>query len=72
MISYRKLFALLSLRGMKKTDLLNIMTSRTLSRLSKGENINTDTLCKICKYLNCQPGDIIEYIEDSLEKKEHP
>lgn len=63
MIRYYKLFDLLQRRGMNKTRLLNIISGPTLAKLSKGENVNTDTIVKICKFLNCQPGDIMEVIE---------
>lgn len=67
MIKYNKLFALLAMRGMKKTDLLQIISSPTLAKLSKGDVIKTDMLEKICSFLNCQPGDIMEYIADEQE-----
>lgn len=61
MLKYYKLFDLLNRRGMKKTDLLQIISSPTLAKLSKGETIKTDVICKICDFLNCQPSDIVEY-----------
>lgn len=64
MIKYYKLNDLLNRRGMKKTDLLDIISSPTLAKLSKGETIKTDVIDRICKKLNCQPGDIMEYIPD--------
>lgn len=63
-IKYYKLFDLLMRRGMKKTDLLEVISSPTLAKLSKGESITTDVLGKICDFLECQPGDIIEYISE--------
>lgn len=63
MIRYNKLFALLALRGMKKTDLLKIISSPTLAKLSKGETITTEVIEKICLFLNCQPSDIMEIVE---------
>lgn len=62
MIRYYKLFDLLNRRGMKKTDLLCVISSGTLAKLNKGENINTDIIDKICIYLDCQPSDIMEVI----------
>ena len=64
MIKYYKLFDLLNRKGMKKTDLLDIISSPTLAKLSKGEIIKTDIIDKICMKLDCQPGDIMEYIPD--------
>lgn len=62
MIVYNKLFDLLARRGMKKTDLLVILSSKTISKLSKCELINTRTILEICNFLDCQPGDIMEYV----------
>lgn len=62
MIRYYKLFDILNRRGMNKSDLLEITSSKTIAKLSKGENINTDIINKICLFLNCQPGDIMEVI----------
>lgn len=64
MIRYYKLFDLLNRRGMNRTDLLEIISSPTLAKLSKGQNINTDIIDKICIFLGCQPSDIMEVIYD--------
>lgn len=64
MIRYYKLFDLLNRRGMKKTDLLQIISAPTLAKISKGKNIQTDVIDKICIALGCQPGDIMEVITD--------
>lgn len=66
MLRFYKLFDLLNRRGLKKTDLYDIagLTSPVLAKLSKGEPVNSKTIDKICKGLNCQPGDIMEYIPD--------
>lgn len=49
---------------MKKKDLAERanISSYTLSKLNCGDNVNTDTLVKICKALDCQLDDIIEII----------
>lgn len=64
MMKYNKLFALLAQRGMKKIDLLEVVSSPTLAKLSKGASVTTDILCKICEYLDCQPSDIMEYVKE--------
>ena len=61
MMKYYRLFDLLARRDMKKTDLLSVISAPTLAKLSKGETVKTDVLCKICDFLDCQPGDIMEY-----------
>ena len=64
MMKYYKLFILLDKKGMKRTDLLKIVSSVTLAKLGKGESVTTDIICKICDFLDCQPGDIMEYIKE--------
>lgn len=64
MMKYYKLFIMLDKKGMKRTDLLKIVSSVTLAKLGKGESVTTDILCKICAFLDCQPGDIMEYIPE--------
>ena len=65
-IKYYKLFDLLNRRGLKKTDLIKIanISSPTLAKISKGETIQTDIIERICSALDCQPGDIMEYISE--------
>lgn len=39
------------------------------TRFSKNENINSDTLNKVCEYLQVQPGEIMEWIPDEEYNK---
>ena len=64
MMKYYKLFILLDKRGMKRTELLKVVSSVTLAKLGKGDSVTTDIICKICDFLDCQPGDIMEYIKE--------
>ena len=61
-IRYYKLFDMLQRRDMKKGDLLEQarLTWPTMSKLVKGQTIQTDIIDRICTALNCQPGDIME------------
>ena len=68
MIRYYRLWTLLSRRNMKKTDLLEVISPPTLAKLSKGATVTTDVIDRLCKYLNVQPGDIMEY-EEFLESE---
>jgi len=63
-ITYRKLMALLEERNMSlyrlKAD--KVIGTATLDKIRKGEgHIDTRSIAAICEYLNCQPGDIMEY-----------
>lgn len=59
---YNKLWKLLIDKGLKKTDLLALcsMSSASLAKLSKNENVTTDVLVRICEALNCNVDDIME------------
>lgn len=41
-----------------------IITEPTLQKLRHNQCIRTDSIAAICKALNCQPGDIMEYVPD--------
>lgn len=65
-IKYDKLFQILKDRGHSFNYWLrqNGIHSSTVSKLSKNERINSDTINALCKLLNVQPGDIMEYVPD--------
>lgn len=65
-ISYNKLWKMLIDKGMKKSDLKECagISSASIAKLGKGENITTDVLIKICESMNCHLEDIMETIED--------
>ncbi|MFL8492713.1 helix-turn-helix domain-containing protein, partial [Clostridioides difficile] len=60
------LIDLLNRRGITKEELrLKIgASSTTIAKLSSNKNVSLDVIDKICKALNCQPGDIMEYEDD--------
>ena len=64
-LSYNKLWHLLIDKKMNKSRLREHgIHSNTIAKMNKGEAISTETVEKICKVLNCQPGDIMEYVPD--------
>lgn len=65
--SYDLLWKLLIDRKMKRTDLIALagINSRTLAKMGKNETVSMDALGKICQLLNCEIGDIVEYLPDS-------
>lgn len=36
-------------------------TAHTIAKMEKDENVSMETLEKICEYVNCDVGDVIEY-----------
>ena len=71
--SYKKLWKILIDRDMSKTDLrLKAgISTMSLAKLGKNENVSMDVLKKICKALDCNIGDIMDLIpeQNDLEKK---
>ena len=66
-VSYKRLWKLLIDRDLKKKDLAELanISTYTINKLNRGENVNTDTLVRICQALNCQLEDIMELKVDS-------
>lgn len=67
MISYNKLWKLLIDRGLKRTDLKEIckISSASIAKLGKNENLTTRVLQKICTGLQCDISDIMEMVDDT-------
>lgn len=71
MIVYYKLNILLSERKITKTQLCKDtgISTNVVSKISKNEVFKTDTLNRICEYLQVQPGEIMEWIPDEKYNK---
>ena len=69
-ISYRKLFQLMDLKHIKKRDLREKykISPTIINRLNNNSNVAVDTIIYLCEILNCQPGDLMEYIPDPDEE----
>ena len=67
MIVYRKLDELLKERGISKNKLGKEtgISTNIISKISKNEGFKTETINRICEYLEVQPGDIMDWIPDS-------
>lgn len=61
--SYNKLWKLLIDRQMMKKDLMQItdITSTTMAKMGKGQAVSMDVLGRICKALDVNIGDIVDY-----------
>lgn len=46
-----------------------IMGERTIQQIRKGELVSWAAMEKICHMLHCQPGDLLEYVEDEAEDR---
>lgn len=67
MIVYYKLDKLLNERKITKTQLCKDtgISTNVVSKISKNEVFKTDTLNRICEYLQVQPSEIMEWIPDA-------
>ena len=64
-VSYRKLFEIMDKRGLKKYWLRqNGINPKVVDALKNNKNVNVSTIMQLCRLLNCQPGDLFEYIPD--------
>ena len=70
-ISYKKLWKLLIDKDMLKKDLAAKaeISSTSMAKLAKNENVNTEILRKICTALQCDVSDIMEMIDDNVVEK---
>lgn len=66
-ISYNKLWKLLIDRNLRKKDLQEMsgVSSASITKLGRNENVNTNILAKICTALKCDISDIMEMVETS-------
>ena len=65
-ISYKKLWKLLIDREMMKKELAEQagISTASIAKLGKNENVNTEILLKICTALKCDVSDILEVVPD--------
>ena len=63
MLTFYKLFDLMNRKDINKTELRRgaKISNSTMNRLVHNDIVQTDTIERICKFLKCQPGDIMEY-----------
>ena len=59
-------------RKMSVTELANrvdiTMANLSILKNNKAKAVRCSTLDAICKVLECQPGDILEYVEDDADE----
>ena len=69
-ISMMKVQAVMKQKGLKKFDLRkmgfspNVIDKVLSGPLDKTRRVDTETIGRLCKALDCQPGDIMEYVEE--------
>lgn len=70
MIVYYKLANILKERNMQWKDLCEAGISvNTPTKFSQNKTMNTEMIDKVCAFLKVQPGDIMEWIDESEQKE---
>jgi DNA-binding Xre family transcriptional regulator len=66
MIRFDKLWKTMDKKGISTYKLREEcgIDSKTIRRLRANENIETKTINKLCKVLNCKVEDVMEYVEE--------
>ena len=69
--SYNKLFKLLIDKSIKIKELCEMaeISATSLAKLGHGGNVNSEVLLKICNALNCDVGDIMEFVRNDSEEE---
>lgn len=64
-VSYKKLWKMLIDKDMKK-DLYELagVSPASITKMGKGGHVTTEILHRICVALECQVGDVMEFISD--------
>ena len=62
--TYKKLWKILIDRDMSKSELRERahLSSVTLAKLGKGESVTTAVLSRICQVLDCNIGNIVDFV----------
>jgi putative transcriptional regulator len=65
-VSYDKLWKLLKLNKMKKSDLARAaeLSSYTMTKLNNDRLVSMDVMLRLCKIFHCDIGDVMEVIEN--------
>lgn len=65
-IVYTRLLNMLEEQGLTTYKIRKdkIISESTLQNIREGKRITTDSIAALCAALNCQPGDILEYVPD--------
>ena len=68
-VSYAKLFERMSQKGIKKVDLRKTysINPKTVDSLVNNRSVTVDTIMQLCAILDCQPGDLMEYVPDGVQ-----
>ena len=66
-MKYEKLFALMKEKGLTTYRIRKekIVSENALTSMRAGKSVTTDTIAALCRALACQPGDVMECVDES-------
>ena len=66
-VNYNPLWHLLIEKGMKKKDLRELtgISTNTLAKLGKNQDVSTSIIAKICTALDCKVEDVMEFVPEN-------
>lgn len=69
-VSYKKLWKLLIDNDMNKTDLRHVtgLSTSTIAKMTRGYDVTTAVLMRICEPLKCNVGDIVDFIPEDTDE----
>lgn len=72
-IAYRKLRKKMEEKGLTSYKIRKekIISESTLQNIRKDGRITTDAIASLCAALDCQPGDILEYVPDETVQRDN-
>ncbi len=73
MISYKPFQKMLIDKEMKKQEIVNNigLSWATMAKLNSNQYVSLEVIDKLCDYLQCQPGDLIEFIKENEKIARH-
>ena len=71
-VSFKKLWVLCAEKEMSKAELRKRagLASATFTRLRKNEEVNLSVILKIADVLDCNAGDMMDFIKEDLSAQE--
>lgn len=68
-ISYKRLWKTLIDKDMKKKDLCELanISTYTIGRMNRDENVTLEIIERICRTLQCEPSDVFEFVDKKTE-----
>ena len=71
-ITYRRLWETMREKGVSQYALIHThgISPAQITRLKRNESVSTHTIEMFCRILNCQPGDLMTYIQDEESEEQ--